>query len=175
MSLDSQWNRRAAMPKPTTVTPRPKMILTGTNAPRLPQLSNDRVTDCERHLGAICGAEDSVVAIRGRSSEAEHQLPKLRTRVRFSSPALTERPVQTGYSVRRTVGRSAKIGPQTTNRPHLVESGPPQMAPLGHDGTMMNGSSDPGGEPPDQPQAHRSISIAGYGDSPSGQVVDYSE
>src|SRR3954454_18396519 len=25
---------------------------------------------------------------RGRSSEAEHQLPKLRTRVRFSSPAL---------------------------------------------------------------------------------------
>jgi hypothetical protein len=29
-----------------------------------------------------------VVATRGRSSEAEHQLPKLRTRVRFSSPAL---------------------------------------------------------------------------------------
>ncbi len=28
---------------------------------------------------------------RGRSSEAEHQLPKLRTRVRFPSPALCER------------------------------------------------------------------------------------
>src|SRR5437764_15353348 len=27
---------------------------------------------------------------RGRSSAAEHQLPKLRTRVRFSSPALTK-------------------------------------------------------------------------------------
>src|SRR5580700_10060233 len=27
---------------------------------------------------------------RGRSSEAEHQLPKLRTRVRFPSPALFE-------------------------------------------------------------------------------------
>jgi hypothetical protein len=27
---------------------------------------------------------------RGRSSEAEHQLPKLRTRVRFSSPALSQ-------------------------------------------------------------------------------------
>ena len=35
MSLHSQWKRRPAMPKPTTVTPRPKMILTGTNAPRL--------------------------------------------------------------------------------------------------------------------------------------------
>ena len=31
---------------------------------------------------------------RGRSSEAEHQLPKLRTRVRFSSPALDEPPGQ---------------------------------------------------------------------------------
>ena len=31
---------------------------------------------------------------RGRSSEAEHQLPKLRTRVRFPSPALTKRPGQ---------------------------------------------------------------------------------
>ena len=35
MSLDSQWKRYAAIPKPTTVTPMPKMILTGTNAPRL--------------------------------------------------------------------------------------------------------------------------------------------
>ncbi len=35
MSLDSQWKRYAAMPKPTAVTPMPKMILTGTNAPRL--------------------------------------------------------------------------------------------------------------------------------------------
>ena len=35
MSLDSQWNRRAAIPKPMTVMARPKMILIGTNAPRL--------------------------------------------------------------------------------------------------------------------------------------------
>ena len=34
MSLDSQWNRTAAMPKPTTVTPMPRMILIGTKAPR---------------------------------------------------------------------------------------------------------------------------------------------
>ncbi len=29
MSLDNQWKRTAAMPKPTTVTPMPKMILIG--------------------------------------------------------------------------------------------------------------------------------------------------
>ncbi len=40
MSLDSQWNRRAAMPKPTTVTKRPMTILTGTNAPRLELLTS---------------------------------------------------------------------------------------------------------------------------------------
>ena len=34
MRRDSQWNRLAAMPKPMTVTPIPRMILTGTNAPR---------------------------------------------------------------------------------------------------------------------------------------------
>src|ERR1035441_4278576 len=33
MSFESQWNRRAAMPKPITVTPRPKMILISTDAP----------------------------------------------------------------------------------------------------------------------------------------------
>jgi hypothetical protein len=38
----------------------------------------------------MCGGEDSVDATRGRSSEAEHQLPKLRTRVRFPSPALSK-------------------------------------------------------------------------------------
>src|SRR5271163_3679081 len=38
MSLDSQWKRRAAMPKPMTVTRSPMMILTGTNAPRLSQI-----------------------------------------------------------------------------------------------------------------------------------------
>ena len=38
MSLDSQWNRRPAMPKPMTVTRSPMMILTGTNAPRLSQI-----------------------------------------------------------------------------------------------------------------------------------------
>jgi hypothetical protein len=32
-----------------------------------------------------------VAGARGRSSEAEHQLPKLRTRVRFPSPALDQR------------------------------------------------------------------------------------
>ncbi len=35
MSRDSQWNRTAAMPKPTSVMPIPRMILTGTNTPRL--------------------------------------------------------------------------------------------------------------------------------------------
>ena len=34
------------------------------------------------------GQHDSVMPSRGRSSAAEHQLPKLRTRVRFPSPAL---------------------------------------------------------------------------------------
>ena len=38
MSLDSQWKRRAAIPKPMTVTRSPMMILTGTNAPRLSQI-----------------------------------------------------------------------------------------------------------------------------------------
>jgi hypothetical protein len=38
--------------------------------------------------GMSSGPEDSVAGARGRSSEAEHQLPKLRTRVRFPSPAL---------------------------------------------------------------------------------------
>ncbi len=33
MSLDSQWKRTAAKPKPITVTPMPRMILIGTNAP----------------------------------------------------------------------------------------------------------------------------------------------
>src|ERR1700691_2075481 len=49
---------------------------------------------CERRLGFTCLGEDSVRGVRGRSSEAEHQLPKLRTRVRFSSPALYETPGQ---------------------------------------------------------------------------------
>ena len=35
MSLLSQWKRNPAIPKPTRVTPTPKMILTGTNAPCL--------------------------------------------------------------------------------------------------------------------------------------------
>ena len=35
MSLHSQWKRSPAIPKPTMVTPMPKMILTGTNAPCL--------------------------------------------------------------------------------------------------------------------------------------------
>ena len=48
MSRDSQWNRRAAMAKPITVTPRPRMILTGTkySSPR-----GTSVAECERHLG----------------------------------------------------------------------------------------------------------------------------
>ena len=63
MSLDSQWNRTAAMPKPMTVTPMPRMILTGTNAPRLRWSSEHaRRRNCERHLGTTCGGEDSVVA-----------------------------------------------------------------------------------------------------------------
>src|ERR1700722_4698100 len=162
MSLDSQWKRRAAMPNPMTVTRRPMMILTGTNAPRLSQIvKQEMVAECERHLGLRCGPEDSgvttsgrsrgfrgrlpwfrrrpsdarleggensqvrvplscntaqnswvhlavfghgVIAFtqrvefprsRGRSSEAEHQLPKLRTRVRSSSPALAN--VAGGY------------------------------------------------------------------------------
>src|ERR1700733_13140319 len=45
---------------------------------------------CERHRGISSGPEDSVASARGRSSEAEHQLPKLRTRVRFPSPALLQ-------------------------------------------------------------------------------------
>jgi hypothetical protein len=36
------------------------------------------------------GQHDSVMPPRGRSSAAEHQLPKLRTRVRFPSPAQIE-------------------------------------------------------------------------------------
>src|ERR1700722_9834331 len=38
--------------------------------------------------GSAAGVADSVNGTRGRSSAAEHQLPKLRTRVRFPSPAL---------------------------------------------------------------------------------------
>ena len=154
MSLDSQWNRRAAMPKPMTVTARPMMILTGTNAPRLSQIvkqerwrSASATWDFDAaqrivgppHLGVVGVWTDARVrrrlldaragpslkprlprpgaplapsrgpdasidgslsrqpafaqrvdlrGSRGRSSEAEHQLPKLRTRVRFPSPAL---------------------------------------------------------------------------------------
>ena len=89
MSLDSQWNRLAARPKPMTVTPMPRMILIGTNAPRLRGFTNAGAADCERNPGELCAGERIVwSAARGRSSEAEHQLPKLRTRVRFSSPAL---------------------------------------------------------------------------------------
>ena len=39
---------------------------------------------------------DRVSAPRGRSSEAEHQLPKLRTRVRFPSPALANPGIRNG-------------------------------------------------------------------------------
>src|SRR5580704_9124556 len=49
MSRDSQWKRRAAMAKPTTVTPRPRMILIGTNTPRL--RGRHQEAECERHLG----------------------------------------------------------------------------------------------------------------------------
>ena len=69
MSLDSQWNRRAAMPNPMTVTKSPMMILTGTNAPRLRllpgYLRTGRRRGCERHLGFQCGPEDSGAAPGG--------------------------------------------------------------------------------------------------------------
>ena len=97
ISRDSQWNRTAAIPKPITVTPMPKMILTGTrcSSPRW-----DVETERRRSASATWELhkrpEDSVAGARGRSSEAEHQLPKLRTRVRFPSPALTEYPSSSG-------------------------------------------------------------------------------
>src|SRR5579862_8583016 len=46
--------------------------------------SSSRIVRSER----TTGQHDSVMPPRGRSSAAEHQLPKLRTRVRFPSPAL---------------------------------------------------------------------------------------
>ncbi len=56
---------------------------------------------------------------RGRSSAAEHQLPKLRTRVRFPSPALSERqsasPARPCFQYPRTVAR-ARGKPSSSKR-----------------------------------------------------------
>ena len=41
--------------------------------------------------GCVVGRSGSISGVRGCSSMAEHQLPKLTVRVRFPSPALTQR------------------------------------------------------------------------------------
>src|SRR5580698_6018663 len=62
--------------------------------------SSSRMVRSER----TTGQHDSVMPPRGRSSAAEHQLPKLRTRVRFPSPALRLFPGQ------RVATRDALVG-----------------------------------------------------------------
>src|SRR4029079_2290962 len=47
--------------------------------------------------------------LRGRSSAAEHQLPKLRTRVRFPSPALSNALVSWLVSTPRTTARERHL------------------------------------------------------------------
>ena len=58
---------------------------------------------------------------RGRSSEAEHQLPKLRTRVRFSSPALSKHRRSRWVSCRRVFSASTT---KTVTVPHTCHSVP---------------------------------------------------
>src|SRR5689334_21340245 len=59
------------------------------------------------------------VGVCGCSSEAEHQLPKLRTRVRFPSPALALRLAKGCLRPQRVVvpAPSADLGPRV-GRPH---------------------------------------------------------
>ena len=72
MSLDSQWKRYAAIPKPTSVRPIPRMILTGTNAPRLRLLRGYFEQGRRRSASATwdfnAAPEDSGVAPGGPSS-----------------------------------------------------------------------------------------------------------
>ena len=57
--------------------------------------------------------------LRGRSSAAEHQLPKLRTRVRFSSPALSER--QSASPARPCFQYPCTVATARANKSPLVE------------------------------------------------------
>ena len=57
---------------------------------------------------------------RGRSSAAEHQLPKLRTRVRFPSPALDKSPGQGRFPMAAAASGSAPTWRRATNGPQRI-------------------------------------------------------
>src|SRR5207302_8169368 len=77
-----------------------------------PAASSSRIERSERIIGGKIQSPTS----RGRSSEAEHQLPKLRTRVRFSSPAPRKSAGQRLVRLPALVGRSTAS--QSPNAEH---------------------------------------------------------
>ena len=86
------------------------------------------------------GSEDSVAATRGRSSEAEHQLPKLRTRVRFPSPALDKRCRSDALSIcgphASSIANSRPRAPACTAQ--AENAGPYSSISAGHDGLGLS-------------------------------------
>ena len=67
MSLDSQWKRNPAIPKPMRVTAMPKMYLTGTNAPRL-RLLQGQSNSCGGGSASATWDFNAAQRIVGRSS-----------------------------------------------------------------------------------------------------------
>jgi hypothetical protein len=74
---------------------------------RCPRLRNFKLAHYPLRRRGRTG--DSVARARGRSSEAEHELPKLGTRVRFPSPALRRFPGQDALAG-GVAARTAPIG-----------------------------------------------------------------
>src|SRR6266536_2781950 len=81
-----------------------------------PALSSSRMVASDRiTLGSLPAGLGIFGGPRGCSSEAEHQLPKLRTRVRFPSPALGFRALDGARATSVPVGLGAPA--------HLVYAG----------------------------------------------------